>query len=256
MGRLDGKVVVVTGGGLGIGRATCRMAAREGARVVVTDVKEREGTEVADAIAGDGGDAVFLRHDVSREDDWIRIMEAVRGRHGQVDAVVNNAGLCTFATIEETSLALWRQLMAVNLDGVFLGTQQSIRAMKGRGGGSIVNLSSIEGLIGDPDLAAYNATKGGVTLLTKSAALHCARAGYGIRVNSVHPGAIRTPMVDGLLNSRPNRDEAEKALTALHPVGHMGEPDDIAAGIVYLASDESRFMTGAALVIDGGYTAQ
>lgn len=159
--------------------------------------------------------------------------------------------------MEEVSLEDWRKLLSVNLDGTFLGTQYGIKAMRKTGeGGSIINFSSIEGLIGDPNLPAYNASKGGVTLFTKSAALHCARNGYGIRVNSIHPAYIWTPMVENYLKAQDNPEEGKKMLESLHPVGHLGEPDDIGYGVVYLASDESKFMTGAELVIDGGYTAQ
>ncbi|MBX9746152.1 MAG: SDR family oxidoreductase, partial [Hyphomonadaceae bacterium] len=176
-------------------------------------------------------------------------------RFGPLDVLVNNAGVALGASVEDTSIEQWHWLMGINLDGVFLGTRYAIAAMKSRGG-SIINLSSIEGLIGDPNLAAYNASKGGVRLLTKSAALHCAKAGYGIRVNSIHPGYIRTPMVEGYIAAQPDPSAAKAAIAALHPLGHIGEPNDIAYGVLYLASDESKFVTGAELVIDGGYTAQ
>lgn len=168
--------------------------------------------------------------------------------------MVNNAGIALGKTVEDTTLAEWRKVQEINLDGVFLGTKYGIEALRKSGGGSIVNLSSIEGLVGDPGLAAYNASKGGVRIFTKSAALHCAQAGYGIRINSVHPGYIWTPMVAGLADSE--QTEKYQRLVSLHPIGHLGEADDIAYGILYLASDESKFMTGSELVIDGGYTAQ
>lgn len=256
MARLDGKVVLITGGSLGIGRAAAMMCAREGGRVVVTDIREDEGNELVQRIKGVGGEAAFMRHDAGSEDDWLRVTNETVAKFGGLDAVVNNAGVAIGGNAEDTTLADWRKLMAVNLDGVFLGTRHGILAMKDRGGGSIINMSSIEGIIGDPNLAAYNASKGGVRLLTKSAALHCARSGYGIRVNTIHPGYIWTPMVENYLASQGDVEKGREALSALHPVGHLGEPDDIAYGIVYLASDESRFMTGAELVIDGGYTAQ
>lgn len=256
MRRLDGKVVLITGGALGIGRASCLMAAREGARVVVTDIRDDEGIDVADEISTGGGRALFLHHDVSVEDEWRTVMDEAIGEFGRIDAVVNNAGILITGTVEGTSVEDWRRLMAVNLEGVFLGTKHGILAMKEQRSGSIINLSSIEGLVGDPGLAAYDASKGGVRLLTKSAALHCAEVGYNIRVNSIHPGAILTPMVETYLHQQDDSEQARRDLVALHPLGHLGEPDDIAYGVIYLASDESKFMTGAELVIDGGYTAR
>lgn len=255
MNRVEGKVALVTGGALGLGRAAAQLLAREGATVAVTDVMDAEGRAVADQIVKDGGQALYIHHDVAQEDDWGRAIAGTIERFGRLDVVVNNAGVALGANVEDTTLEQWRWLMSINLDGVFLGTKYGIAAMKVHGG-SIINLSSIEGLIGDPNLAAYNASKGGVRLFTKSAALHCAKAGYGIRVNSIHPGYIWTPMVEGYVEGQTDAAEARAALVALHPLGHLGEPDDIACGVVYLASDESKFMTGSELVIDGGYTAQ
>ncbi len=256
MKRVENKVALVTGAGLGLGRACAMMLAREGAKVMVTDLKESEGRAVADEIVEAGGEAMFMRQDVSSEADWDATIAATVRRFGRLDILVNNAGVALGGDVEKTTLAQWRALMAVNLEGVFLGTQRAVAAMKGSGGGSIINLSSIEGLIGDPNLAAYNASKGGVRIFTKSAALHCAQSGYKIRVNSVHPGYIWTPMVENYLASQSDPAAAKAFLTGLHPVGHLGEPDDIAYGILYLASNESKFVTGAELVIDGGYTAQ
>jgi len=256
MRRVEGKVALVTGAALGLGRAIALMLAREGARVVVTDVKEREGAETADTIISSGGEAVFIRHDVASEEDWRRAVTTAQSRFGGLDILVNNAGVALNGSVEETSLEQWRWLQSINTEGVFIGAKQAIAAMKQRGGGSIINLSSIEGLIGDPNLAAYNASKGAVRLFTKSAALHCAKQGYKIRVNSVHPGYIWTPMVENYLAEAPDPSAAKAQVAALHPVGHLGEPDDIAYGVLYLASDEAKFVTGAELVIDGGYTAQ
>ena len=252
MDRLKDKVALVTGGAMGLGRAMALLMAREGASVVVTDMRDADCANVVTEIEKAGGAAHFFHHDVSKEDEWVNAVDGAVKVFGRLDVVVNNAGIAIPGTAEELSLADWRKLMSINLDGVFLGVKHGIRAMKAaKKGGSIINLSSIEGLIGDPELAAYCSSKGGVRLLTKSAALYCAKTGTGIRVNSVHPGYISTPMVQQA------EDEAHiKALIALHPVGHLGEPDDIAWGVVYLASDESIFMTGAELVIDGGYTAQ
>jgi len=252
MGRVENKVAVVTGGAGGIGAAAARLLAANGATVVVTDL--------AEAPAPDGeetGAALYLRQDVTREEEWTRVLDAVIDRFGRFDILVNNAGVGFRRNVEDTTLEEWRRVMTVNLDGVFLGTRHGIAAMRRAGnGGSIVNVASIEGLIGDPELAAYNASKGGVRLLTKSAALHCARARTGIRVNSVHPGYIWTPMVARSVAAAPDPEKARRHLESLHPVGHLGTPDDIAYGILYLASDESRFVTGSELVIDGGYTAQ
>lgn len=256
MGRVQDKVALVTGGAVGLGEAMCRMLAREGAKVVITDIKDEEGKALADAIVKDGGEAIYLRQDVSSEADWKTAIDETLARYSGLDIVVNNAGVALGATAEDTTLEDWKWLMSINLDGVFLGTRHAIKAMKERGGGSIINLSSIEGIIGDSNLAAYNASKGGVRIFTKSAALHCAKSGYKIRVNSVHPGYIWTPMVEGYLRSVGDVDEGRRQLDALHPVGHVGEPDDIAYGVLYLASEESKFMTGTELVIDGGYTAQ
>lgn len=256
MERMSGKCALVTGAAKGLGEATAALLAREGARVMLTDVDVRAGKAAAERIGKEGGDAAFLEHDVSSEDDWRRVMEAAMQHFGRLDAMVNNAGVALGRDVEHTTLEQWRWLMSINLDGVFLGTRFAIEAMKPARGGSIINLSSIEGLIGDPNLAAYNASKGGVRLFTKSAALYCAKSGYNIRVNSVHPGYILTPMVEGYAESTGDAAAARRALEALHPLGRIGEPDDIAYGVLYLASDESKFVTGAELVIDGGYTAQ
>lgn len=255
MNRVKGKVAIVTGAGLGLGKAAALMLAREGARVVVTDVKESEGKAVAEAINASGGEAIFCRHDVASLDEWRVVADATMKRFGRLDILVNNAGVALAENVEATTLEQWRWLMSINLDGVFLGTQTAIGLMKDHGG-SIINLSSIEGLIGDPNLAAYNASKGGVRIFTKSAALHCAKAGYKVRVNSIHPGYIVTPMVEAFIASHEDTAATRAALEAAHPVGHLGEPDDIAYGVLYLASDESKFVTGSELVIDGGYTAQ
>lgn len=253
MGRLDGKVTLITGGALGLGEAMARMMAREGAKIAVADLKETEGRTVADAIGG-----LFVRLDVSKEDEWQNAIDETCRKFGRLDVLVNNAGVGGGCPPEEQTLERWRWLMSINLDGVFLGTKHAILAMKRKTppGGSIINLSSIEGLVGDPNLGAYNASKGGVRLYTKSVALYCAKAGLNIRVNSIHPGYIWTPMVENYLAEQGNLEEGRAALDALHPIGHVGDPDDVAYGAIYLASDESKFVTGAELVIDGGYTAQ
>ena len=256
MNRMRGKVAIVTGAAMGIGRACALRLAEEGAAIVVTDLDPAHGAAVAEEIKRKGGDAIFAQHDVAQESAWANVMETTLARYRKLDVLVNNAGVALAKDVEHTTLDEWRRLMSINLDGVFLGTKHAIGAMKANRSGSIINLSSIEGLIGDPNLAAYNASKGGVRIFTKSSALYCAKAGYNIRVNSVHPGYIWTPMVENFLKSQGDVAEGRKLLDSLHPIGHIGEPDDIAYGVLYLASDESKFVTGTELVIDGGYTAQ
>jgi len=257
MDRVKDKVAFITGGALGLGACAAQLLAREGAKVAITDVRDEEGEAIAARINAAGGHAKFFHHDVADEAAWIKVIDSAVGAFGRLDILVNNAGIGPTGTIENTSFADYRKLMSINLDGVFLGLKYGIKAMKAcEAKGSIINLSSIEGLVGDPNLAAYNASKGGVRLLTKSAALHCALTRTGIRVNSIHPGYILTPMVEGVLGDTSGGAPKLADLVALHPVGHLGAPEDIGWGIVYLASDESRFMTGSELVIDGGYTAQ
>jgi len=256
MGRVEGKVALITGGRQGLGKASAIMLAREGAKVAISDRKEEGADAVIGEITKAGGEAIFILQDVAKEEDWKRAIETVVGKFGKLDILVNNAGVGVGKNIEETTLEEWRWVMSVNLDGVFLGTKYGIETMKESGGGSIINMSSIEGIVGDRRLAAYDASKGGVRILTKSAALHCAKARYNIRVNTVHPGFIDTPMVAGFVKAQGDAAAARKALEALHPIGHLGEPDDVAYAVLYLASDESKFATGSELVIDGGFTAQ
>lgn len=258
-GRVQGKVCMVTGAAMGLGESAARLLAREGGRVVLTDLVEDKGQAVVKSIVDAGGEAVFLKHDVTSEAQWASVVAAVLERFGRLDVMVNNAGVGARCAPDEQSLEDWRRTLSVNLDGVFLGTREAIRAMKRNDpkGGSIINLSSIEGLVGDPLLGAYNASKGGVTIYTRSVALWCAQQRTGIRVNSIHPGYIRTPLVESAVGGGDDGlDAGLAAIAALHPVGHIGEPDDIGYGVLYLASDESKFATGSALVIDGGYTAQ
>jgi NAD(P)-dependent dehydrogenase (short-subunit alcohol dehydrogenase family) len=253
MNRVLGKVGIVTGAGGAIGRAIALLLAKEGAKVTISETDEVRGKRVAEEIGRGGGDALFVKHDVTREADWEKVMRTTLDRFGKLDILVNNAGVMVWKNIENTSLEEWRWLMGVNLEGVFLGTRYAIGAMKKSGGGSIINISSVAGLVGTLDTSAYHASKGGVRIFTKAAALECSKAGYdyNIRVNSVHPGVIKTPMVEELF------EDEEKMKTALswHPIGRFGEPEDIAYGVLYLASDESKFVTGAELVIDGGWTA-
>ncbi|MGE0450626.1 MAG: SDR family NAD(P)-dependent oxidoreductase [Vicinamibacterales bacterium] len=255
MGRLSGKVAIVTGGGLGIGRAACLRLAEEGAAVAVTDVREAEGRSVADAITHSGGAAAFWTLDVSHEVEVERVFADVERRFGRIDVLVNNAGISGVnKPTHEIAETEWDALMAVNVKGVFFCTKHVIAAMKRAGSGSIINLSSIYGLVGAGDVPPYHASKGAVRLMSKNDAL--IYAADRIRVNSIHPGFIWTPMVEAFAGAQGDAVAARAALDAKHPLGHIGEADDIAWGIVYLASDEAKFVTGSELVIDGGYTAQ
>ena len=266
MDRLRGKICLVTGASNGIGRGCAEALAREGARVVIADVDERAGREVCAAIAAAGGAAQFLELDVTEERAWSDAIERVRAEHGALHVLVNNAGICIAAPLAELSYASWRRQLAVNLDSVFLGTKAALPVIAASGGGSIINISSVAGLQGVAGLSGYCATKGGVRLFTKAVALECAQARNGVRVNSIHPGGIETPLwgkmaSDGvaLHEADPRRaeriDGARAASIAATPLGFVGVPSDIAAGVVYLASDEARFVTGAELVIDGGVSA-
>ncbi len=255
MQRLEGKTALVTGGGLGIGRATCLRLAEAGARVAVTDVLESEGRAVVAEITAAGGEAGFWRLDVSREAEVSDVIEDVVEAFGHLDVLVNNAGISgSNKPTHEITEAEWDRLMAVNVKGVFFCTKHALPHMIKARRGSIVNLSSIYGIVGAPDVPPYHASKGAVREMSKTDAIMYAP--YQIRVNSVHPGFIWTPMVEHFAASQGNAAEARKALDALHPLGHIGDPDDIAWAIVYLASDEAKFVTGAEFVVDGGYTAR
>ena len=256
MGRLTNRIAMVTGGARGLGAAQCRLFAREGARVAIADVDTAAASALAKELAASGGWARPYTLDVTDESGWDATLAAVIADCGGFDVLVNNAGIGRIASVEDCTLADWRAVMSVNLDGVFLGTRAAIRAMKDRGGGSIINMSSIYGIVGDPLTAAYNASKGGVRNFTKSAALHCARSGYDIRVNSVHPSFILTDMVIGAAGSLPDPAAYLKELVARHPIGKLCEPEDVAYACLYLASDETRNQTGIEIVVDGGYLAQ
>ncbi|WP_257446320.1 glucose 1-dehydrogenase [Archangium lipolyticum] len=252
-GRVEGKVALVTGAASGLGKAAAAMLAREGARVAITDRNEAGAKEVAGAL---GEAARAWKLDVTQEADWVRVVDEVVATFGRLDVVVNNAGIGVAKDVESLSLEEWRLVHAVNLDGVFLGCKHGIRGMRKCGAkGSIINVSSVAGLIGSENLAAYCSSKGGVRLLTKSVALHCARKGYGIRCNSLHPTFIDTPMVEGFASQGGDVAAGKARLARMIPLGHIGEPDDIAYAVVYLASDESKLMTGSELVVDGGTTA-
>ena len=255
MNRVQNKVAVVTGASLGIGRATAMRLAEEGARVAITDVLDIPGNALAIEIQKAGGDADFWRLDVSRESEVTRVMDEIGARWGKIDILVNNAGISgANKPTDQITEQEWDTLMAVNVKGVFFCTKHAIPWMRKAGSGSIINISSIYGLIGAGDVSAYHASKGAVREMSKNDAISFAKD--KIRVNSLHPGFIWTPMVQDFAKSAGDAEQARKALDALHPLGHIGEADDIAWGIVYLASDESKFVTGSELVIDGGYTAR
>ena len=253
--RLQGKVAWVTGGGSGLGEATCIRFAEEGAHVIVTDINADAAKSVAEHIVQTGHSAEHHYQDVTDETAWEALRVKMLEAHGKLDVLVNNAGIVERGNVEEADLPSWRRTRAVNLDAVFLGTQAAVRSMKSTGG-SIINISSIEGIVGEPNIAAYNASKGGVRIFTKSAALHCAREGYNIRVNSVHPGFILTPMLENGLAEVSEEEQLAmaKALDEQVPLGGLGEPVDIATGCLFLASAESKSMPGSELVIDGGFT--
>lgn len=258
--RVKNKIALVTGGAKGLGKAISSLLAEEGATVFVTDMDEVAGAETVAKMKAEGYLAFFFRLNVALESDWKNVLSEVKEKYGRLDILVNNAGIAIFESVQDSSLENWRKLLSINLDGVFLGTKYAIELMKPQKSGSIVNLSSIEGIVGDPRLAAYNASKGGVKLFSMSAALDVAKS--GIRVNTIHPGYIETDMVkQNCAESEPETKDFRETtkyreLASLHPVGRLGQPSDIAYGVLYLASDESKFVTGSQLVIDGGYTAQ
>src|SRR5438105_3732637 len=251
MGRLDGKVALISGGARGEGAVEGRMFAREGAAGVLGDIQDDDGKKVEAEIRGAGGQATYVHLNVTREADWRAAVTTAVQTYGKLDVLVNNAGILFRAKIEDTTEADWDRIMAVNAKGVFLGTKCAIPAMRQAGGGSIVNISSTAGLVGSPgDSSAYTATKGAVRLFTKATAIQHARD--NIRCNSVHPGPIATDMIKEMLD---DPTQWEQRLQRL-PMRRVGRPEDVAYGVLYLASDEASFMTGSELVIDGGTTAQ
>jgi NAD(P)-dependent dehydrogenase (short-subunit alcohol dehydrogenase family) len=252
---LKGKVALVTGAASGIGLATAEIFAREGAAVVMSDIQDAQGTDAARRIG-----AHYVHQDASSEDEWIATLEAIRGRHGRLDILVNNAGMAIGGDITRLSLADWRRQQALNVEGVFLGIKHALPLMRAGGGGAIVNVSSTTALTGSGNLVSYAATKGAVRALTRSVALQCAAMKDGVRVNAVYPGIIDTPIygqfegspktnTDG---SKPLARDPEALSARFVPMGIAGRPEDVAAGILYLASDASRYVTGTELVIDGG----
>jgi NAD(P)-dependent dehydrogenase (short-subunit alcohol dehydrogenase family) len=252
--RVKGKVALVTGGASGIGRASAQLLAKEGAAVAVTDIQDDAGKDVVHAIKEAGGAALYIHHDVADEAAWESVVAQVKDRFGRLDILVNNAGIAITSSVLTMSLADWRRQQAINLDGVFLGVKHSLPLIRASGGGSIVNISSLAGLKGAATLAGYCATKGGVRLFTKAVAMECGMARDNVRVNSVHPGIIETPIWNAIIPgasgaNTPNLDAMSETVV---PIGTKGVPDDIAQGVLYLSSDESRYVTGSELVIDGG----
>ncbi|MCL2345771.1 MAG: SDR family oxidoreductase [Desulfobulbus sp.] len=255
-GRLNGKVALITGAAGGIGFATAQRFAAEGATVVLADIDGERLAMQTRQLAAAGLAVAAMPHNVTAESAWDKIVAEILGRYGRLDALVNNAGITRRGSAEEASLEDWRQTLAVNLDGVFLGTRKGIEAMK-TSGGAIVNVSSMLGLVGNPSSAAYCASKGGVRNFTKAAALHCADRGYPLRINSVHPGYVETPMLRGAGESHPREtvDVYEARLLSRVPMKRFARPEEIASAILFLASDDASYMTGAELVVDGGVTA-
>ena len=248
--RLEGKVALISGGARGMGAAEARFFAREGARVAVGDLLEEEGARLESEIAEAGGDCIFVRLDVTSEESWANAVELTVSRYGRLDVLVNNAGVYQKARVEDTTLEGWDRVMAINAAGPFLGTKAAVPAMRDSGGGSIVNISSTAGLVGSLHSTAYTASKGAVRLLTKATAVQY--AGDGIRANSVHPGPIDTDMLAAVYS---DPEERRRRVSRI-PMGREGTVDEVAYGVLFLASDESSFMTGSELVIDGGATAQ
>ncbi|WP_428310533.1 glucose 1-dehydrogenase [Hydrocarboniphaga sp.] len=248
MGRIQGKIALVTGGASGLGEAIVRRYVAEGAQVVIGDID----LAAAKTLAEELGDAVsVLALDVTREADWIATFAAIEQRHGRIDVLVNNAGITTVGSIESLSLEGFRTMLDIDLIGVFLGCKHVTPLMK-RSGGSVINMASMCGLKADAELLGYNAAKAGVTMLTKSAALHYARQRYGMRCNSIHPGAIHTPILEKVMSQVADPKALYDSWVSGHPIGRLGRPEEIGAIALYLASDESAFATGGEFVVDGG----
>ncbi len=253
MGRVSGRVALVTGAASGIGKASAMALGREGATVVLTDVQAK-GEEVAGEIRKSGGKAKFQLQDVTSESEWAATVAGIEREFGRLDILVNNAGIAIGGMVTEMSFDDWRRQQSVNVDSVFLGTRAALPLMRKNKGGSIVNISSVAGLRGAPRLSAYCASKGAVRLFTKAVAIECAMMKDGVRVNSIHPGIIDTPIWSQVIPGSNEPPDLDALSTLRVPLGVKGVPDDIANGVVFLASDESRYMTGEEMVIDGGLT--
>jgi NAD(P)-dependent dehydrogenase (short-subunit alcohol dehydrogenase family) len=257
-GRLEGKIALITGAASGIGKATAERFAREGAKVALTDIDPDKGETLAEELIKSGHEAFYQNLDVVNPEEWRTVVESVINRWDRLDILVNSAGIGRAKGLLEMSYDFWRQTISINLDGTFLGTQAAVDSMKDTGGGAIVNISSVLGFVGMSNISAYAASKGGVRLFTKAAAIECANKRYTVRVNSVHPGYIETPMVMRRFDkiAEAEREAEETRLKESHPLGRLGKPEEIASMILYLASDEAAFVTGAEFVADGGYLAQ
>ena len=251
MHRVKGKIALITGGASGIGKAAAILLAEEGAQIIVSDINVKSANETANEI---GNSAIAYEHDVTDEGSWKILLSKIKHKFGHINILVNCAGIAMIGNIEETTLEDWKNIHAVDLDSIFLGCKTALPIMVDNGPGSIINLSSISGIIAGHNLAAYNSAKAGVRHLTKSIALHCAKKKYDIRCNSVHPAFINTNMLDDILQ-KGNREESLERLSRQVPLGRIGEVKDVAWAIVYLASEESKFMTGAEIVLDGGLSA-
>ncbi len=245
--RLEGKVAIITGGASGIGEAHALLYAREGAKVVITDIQEDLGANVVAAIKGEGGDAIFVRQDVTSEADWANVVKVTVDTYGGITTLVNNAGVANLVGVEEETLEGFNRIVAICQTGVWLGMKACMPELKKSGNGAIVNISSLYGIMGTPSMVSYHGAKGAVRLMTKSAGLEYAR--QGVRINSVHPGIIKTPLADTLTG------DYVAEITAATPMGHMGEPMDIATMSLFLCSDEAKFITANEFVVDGGWGA-
>lgn len=252
MARLPGKVVLVTGAASGIGLACATLMAAEGARVILSDIEDEAGEARATEIASEDREAAYLPLDVASESAWRETMRAISARFGGLDVLVNNAGMGIGGPIEDLELADWRRQQSVNLDGVFLGTKHALPLLRARGGGSIINISSVTGIVGSGTFVSYAAAKGGVRAFTKAVAKQCAGRRDGVRVNSIHPGVIDTPIFARLEGVDGAAADADTLAAGLALLGRAGRAEDVAWGVIYLASDEARYVTGAELVIDGG----
>lgn len=257
MGRVSGKKVVITGGAQGLGACFGRMLAAEGAKISLTDINIDGARETAEAINADhAGAAIAIEHDVTKRASWEAALSKANDFMGGVSVLVNNAGIGTWGNIETETDDGWRRTQEIDVDSIFIGTQLAMPYLKDNQPGSIINISSVAGLIADGMMLSYNAAKAAVWMMSKSIALHCARSGYDIRCNSVHPVFTRTPIIDPIVELGGGGERGEKKLTRQIPLQRLGEPEDVGYCILYLASDESRFVTASEFKIDGGITAQ